>query len=124
MQHFDDLYIVRTPPISPAQWEAFVARRDDFSHPDRYADCRVYLGGMELDGHGVYVWLGHSSSQQVPVHVTAEHIYFAGIDNETVSFVQRLAFLLDACVIHKVHPMNVAALPGQPAPLADTDITA
>jgi hypothetical protein len=119
MQHFDDLYIVRNPPISPTQWASFVARREDFSIPDRYAGYRVYLNDIELDAAGLYLWLGHSSGQQVPVHLSGEHIFIFGIDGETVAFAQRLAFQLDACIIHKVHPLNVAAMPGEPQPRAE-----
>lgn len=108
MQYFDELYIVRTPPITPAQWEQLIAQRGDFRLPDRSLECHVYVGDVELDAAGVYMWLGHSSGQQVPVQMTARHIYVPGVDTETVVFVQALALQLDACVIHKVHPMNVA----------------
>jgi hypothetical protein len=107
MQYFDELYIVRTPPITTAQWEHLIARRGDFRRPGGL-DCHVYVGDVELDAAGVYLWLGHSSGQQVPIQITARHLYIPGIDAETVVFVQALAWQLDACVVHKVHPMNVA----------------
>lgn len=110
MQYFDELYIVRNPPVTPAQWEQLIRRRGDFNLPDRSLDCHVYVGDVELDAAGVYIWLGHSSGQQVPVQLTPRHLYIPGIDSETVVFVQGLAFQLDACVVHKVHPMNVAAI--------------
>jgi len=112
MDYFDDLYIVRTPPVTPAQWEALIRQRGDFSLPDRGVDCHVYLGDVELDAAGVYVWLGHSSGQQLPVQWTPRHLYIPGVDSETVVFVHGLASQLDACVVHKVHPMNVAQVVG------------
>ncbi len=115
MQYFDELYIVRTPPVTPAQWETLVRQRGDFSRPDRGRDCHVYVGDVELDAAGVYVWLGHSSGQQVPVQLAPRHIYVPGIDSETVAFVHGLAVQLGACVRQVVHPLNVAPLPG-PAP--------
>lgn len=109
MQYFDELYIVRNPPVTPAQWESLIAQQGGFKLPDRTLDCHVYVGDVELDAAGVYMWLGHSSGQQVPVQVTPRHLYIPGIDSETVVFAQALAFQLGACVVHKVHPMNVAA---------------
>jgi hypothetical protein len=112
MQYFDELYIVRHPPISTAQWESLIARRGDFSLPDRAMDCHIYVGDVELEAAGVYVWLGHSSGQQLPMQLTSRHLYIPGIDSETVVFVHQLASQLDACVVHKVHPMNVAQIDG------------
>lgn len=108
MQYFDDLYIVRTPPVTPAQWNEITRQRGDFRLPDLGADCHVYVGDVELDAAGVYVWLGHSSGQAIPLQWTARHLYIPGVDGETVAFVHTLAAQLDACVVHKVHPMNVA----------------
>lgn len=110
MDYFDDLSIVRTPPVTLAQWEALIRQRGDFTLPDRGVECHVYLGDVELDAAGVWLWLGHSSGQQLPVQWTPRRLYIPGVDSETVVFVQALALELDACVVHKVHPMNVASL--------------
>ncbi|MRV75885.1 hypothetical protein GJ700_29650 [Duganella sp. FT92W] len=109
MEYFDELYIVRHPPVTLAQWESLIAQRADFTLPDRSLDCHIYIGDVELDAANVYIWLGHSSGQQLPVQITQGRLYFPGIDSETVSFVHHLALQLDACVVQKVHPMNVAA---------------
>lgn len=116
MEYLDDLTIVRTPPVTLARWQALVARRGDFSLPDQYAGCRIYLNDLEFDAGGMYVWLGHSSGQHIPVHFSSDHLYIPGIDGETVVFAQNLALELDACLIHKVHPMNVSALDATAVP--------
>lgn len=110
MPYFDDLYIVRTPPVTLAQWNALVRRQHDFQQPDLSLDCHITVGDVELDGANVVIWLGHSSGQAVPLQWTARHLYIPGIDGETVAFVHALAAQLDACVVHKVHPMNVVSL--------------
>lgn len=107
MQYFDDLYIVRQPPVTRRQWQDLIRQRGDFTLPDLSANCRIYVGEVELDAAGVVIWTGHSSGQQVPVQITSRHVYIPSVDSETVVLAQTLALQLDACVVHKVHPMNV-----------------
>ncbi|SFU86230.1 hypothetical protein [Pseudoduganella namucuonensis] len=106
MQHLDDLYIVREPRISHAQWAAFVAQRPDFEMPDRFSGSRVFLRDVELDASGLYMWTGHSSAQHFPVFFAEDGIHFTSGDAETVFFVQGIAFELDACVMQKVNLLN------------------